>query len=285
MVRLTDVVLRDGLQDEDVVVSTDDKVDLARAIAEAGVRELEVASFVSPRRIPQMADSADVVTRLRELLDVRLIGIALNGRGITRAADSDVDELRLVLSATDGHSTANAGATPTQLMSQYADTLAHTHVTAEVSAAVSVAFTCPYDGGVEPGRVVDLVGGLRELGIARVSLADTLGTASPGQVSATLVAVREAYPELSIGLHLHDALGQALEIVGEALALGVDQFDCSLGGIGGCPFAPGAHGNLDTRRLVDFLESAGYATGVDPAGLESARGLLQRLLGRTLALR
>jgi hydroxymethylglutaryl-CoA lyase len=278
VIRLTDVVLRDGLQDEDVVVPTSDKARIAAALADAGVAELEVASFVSPRRIPQMADSAQLVSLLRDSLDVRLVGIALNGRGLVRALATPLDELRVVISASDGHSMANAGAPARELLMDMASHLTKNNPPFSISAALSVAFNCPYDGPVQPSRVVNLVGDLVDLGVRRVSLADTLGTAAPAQVAETLDHVVLAFPDISLGLHLHDAGGQALETVTRALDHGVDQFDSSLGGIGGCPFAPGAHGNLDTAKLVRHLHSLGHQTAINVAALASAEDVLRDVL-------
>ncbi|HWC24562.1 MAG TPA: hydroxymethylglutaryl-CoA lyase [Flexivirga sp.] len=278
VVRLTDVVLRDGLQDLDGVVSTGTKVALARALVAAGVAELEVAAFVSPKWVPQMGDATAVLEGLADLASIRICAIALNGRGIQRARESHLDELRLVVSAANGHSQANAGRSPQQLLGQYADELRSAPVSFDVTGAVSVAFNCPFDGPVSAAQAVGVVSALVDLGATRVSLADTLGTASTAQVMETVTAVRNAFPDLPLGLHLHDGEGQALTTVTAAVDAGVDQFDSALGGLGGCPFAPGAHGNLDTADLVGLLEGEGIDTGIRPEGLAAARGVLQRAL-------
>lgn len=277
-VRLTDVVLRDGLQDLDGVVSTGTKLEIARALAAAGVAELEVAAFVSPRRVPQMGDAPAVLRGLDDLGATRICAIALNGRGIQRARESRLDELRLVVSAAAGHSQANAGRSPTELLEQYSDELRSAPVAFEVTGAVSVAFNCPFDGPVSAAQTTSVVSALVELGATRVSLADTLGTAPTAQVMRTVTAVRAAFPDLPLGLHLHDGDGQALATVKAALEADVDQFDSALGGLGGCPFAPGAHGNLDTADLIGVLASEGIETGIDPDGLADAQVVLHRAM-------
>ena len=277
-VRLTDVVLRDGLQDLDGVVSTATKLELARALVAAGVSELEVAAFVSPRKVPQMGDGPEVLQGLKDLVTTRICAIALNGRGIQRARESRLDELRLVVSAANGHSQANAGRSPGELIEQYAVELHAAPVQFEVTGAVSVAFNCPFDGPVEPARAVSVVRALVDLGATRVALADTLGTAPTSQVMETVTAVQEACPGLPLGLHLHDGHGQALTTVKAAITAGVDQFDSALGGLGGCPFAPGAHGNLNTADLVVALDADGVETGIDATGLAEAQVVLRRAM-------
>lgn len=284
MVRLTDVVLRDGLQDVDILVSTPDKISIAHALVAAGISELEVASFVSPRTVPQMGDAVTVLEDLHTLQSTWICAIALNGRGIQRASTAPLDELRLVVSAGTGHSMANAGKSPQQVIDQYATTLRAVPVTFEVTGAVSTAFNCPYDGPVSPSTTCDIVRRIVELGATRVSLADTLGTATTTSVLQTLTAVREQFPTLPLGLHLHDGHRQALATVEAALPLGVDQFDSSLAGLGGCPFAPGAKGNLDTAQLVSFLTALGIDLGIDLPELNHAKAVLDRALARGTAL-
>lgn len=278
VVRLTDVVLRDGLQDVDGVVSTGTKLELARALVAAGVAELEVAAFVSPRWVPQMGDATAVLDGLDDLGSTRICAIALNGRGIQRARGSRLDELRLVVSAANGHSQANAGRSPQQLLEQYADELRSAPVPFEVTGSVSVAFNCPFDGPVSPAQVVGIVSALVDLGATRLSLADTLGTAATAQVMETVTEVQRTFPDLPLGLHLHDGEGQALTTVKAAIAAGVDQFDSALGGLGGCPFAPGAHGNLDTADLAALFAGEGIDTGIRSDGLADAQLVLQRAL-------
>ncbi|MHB1473891.1 MAG: hydroxymethylglutaryl-CoA lyase [Dermatophilaceae bacterium] len=278
-VRLTDVVLRDGLQDEDVVVSTQDKRTIAAALVAAGVRELEVTSFVSATRIPQMADAEALLATLPRHPGVRICAIALNPRGAQRAVDTRLDELRLVVSAGAGHSRANAGRDTEQALEEFAATIPQL-CGVTVTAAVSTAFNCPYDGPVSPSRLLSVVQRFHDLGVRHISLADTLGTASTEQVMHSLDTVRRALPDLQLGLHLHDGHGQALATVDAALRVGVRQFDSALGGLGGCPFAPGAHGNLATEALVAHLHRRDIPTGISEEALADAHHQLRDALDR-----
>ncbi len=284
------MVLWDGLQDEDVMVGIGDKVSIARALAEAGLRELEVAAFVAAQRVPQMADSADVLAALaREasagaLAGVRICAITLNGRGVSRARDALLDELRLVVSAGAAHSKANSGRTADAALDEYAEAVGAGSTDFETTGAVSTAFNDPFDGAVDPAEVVRIVARFVDIGVSRVSLADTLGTAPTTQVMDTVGAVLAAFPELSLGLHLHDAHDHALDTVDAALGVGADQFDSSLGGLGGCPFAAGAPGNLDTLELVEHCAAQGIATGIDTSALAAALGALRAALGRGTAV-
>jgi len=278
-VRLTDVVLRDGLQDEDVIVSTQDKRRIADALVAAGVRELEVASFVSAKKVPQMADAEALLATLPYHPDVRICAIALNPRGAQRAVGTPVDELRLVVSAGAGHSRANAGRDTEQALDEFAAVIPQlSGVT--VAAAVSTAFNCPYDGPVSPHRLLSVVQRFHDAGVRQISLADTLGTATTEQVLRSLDTVRDALPDLQLGLHLHDGHGQALATVDAALRVGVRQFDSALGGLGGCPFAPGAHGNLATEALVAHLHRANIPTGITETALTEAHHQLREALQR-----
>ncbi len=278
-VRLTDVVLRDGLQDEDVIVSTQDKRWIAEALVTAAVRELEVASFVSAKKVPQMADAEALLATLPHHRDVRICAIALNPRGAQRAVGTRVDELRLVVSAGAGHSRANAGRDTEQALDEFAAVIPQlSGVT--VTAAVSTAFNCPYDGPVSPHRLLSVVHRFHDAGVRQISLADTLGTATTEQVLRSLDTVRNALPDLQLGLHLHDGHGQALATVDAALRVGVRQFDSALGGLGGCPFAPGAHGNLATEALVAHLHRANIPTGITEAALTKAHHQLRDALQR-----
>lgn len=278
-VRLTDVVLRDGLQDEDVIVSTQDKRMIADALVDAGVRELEVASFVSAKRVPQMADAEALLATLPYHPDVRICAIALNPRGAQRAVGTPVDELRLVVSAGAGHSRANAGRDTEQALDEF-DAVIPQLSGVTVTAAVSTAFNCPYDGPVSPHRLLSVVQRFHDAGVRQISLADTLGTAATEQVLRSLDTVRNALPDLQLGLHLHDGHGQALATVDAALRVGVRQFDSALGGLGGCPFAPGAHGNLATEALVAHLHRRDVPTGITETALTDAHHQLREALQR-----
>ncbi|MBC3191864.1 hydroxymethylglutaryl-CoA lyase [Pseudonocardia sp. C8] len=276
-ITINEVVLRDGLQDEPVVVSVADRVRIAESLLAAGLRHLEVASFVNPARVPQMAGAAELVAALPDRPDARFSAIALNRRGVERAAAAGVRDIVLVASASEGHSRANAGRDVVSALAEMA-AVAAGYPGIRFAGAVSTAFVCPFDGEMPPGRIVEVASAFDAIGLSRLALADTLGIAEPGQVARTVAAVREALPDTPLALHLHDAHGRALETVDAAIDLGVARFDSAAGGYGGCPFAPGAHGNLATETLVAHLEKRGVGTGVDLGRLRRATDLVREAI-------
>ena len=268
-VEITDVFLRDGLQDEPAIVSTAHKLEIAEALAAAGVKRIEAASFVNPKRVPQMADAAEIISSLPAVPGVTYTSLALNGKGIERAVAAGATDIQVVTSASQAHSNANAGqAIEDALASLGAAVAGFPH--ARFFAGISTAFTCPFEGSIDPGHLLRVVRAFKDMGITDVGLADTLGTTPTEQVMASLQHVRDAEPELTYYLHLHNAHGQALGTAGAAVDAGVVRFDAALGGYGGCPFAPGAHGNIATEELVRHLHSSGHDTGVDEDRLADA---------------
>jgi hydroxymethylglutaryl-CoA lyase len=282
-VLITDVVLRDGLQDEDVTVSTEEKVRLARGLVEAGLTSLEVGSFVNERKVPQMADTASVLDRLLPDTPAVLHTLVFNDRGARRAVEAGARDVRLVVSASEGHSRANAGVGTVAALDRL-EPCVERLLTAgvRVEACVATAFVCPFDGDTPPERVVAIVGRLLRLGARVIHLADTIGAANPGQVRDTVAAVRERHADLPLGLHLHNTYGMASANAHEAVRLGVRRFDAALGGIGGCPFAPGAAGNVATDDLVHLFHREGIATGVDGAALAALRDEIGLAVGHPL---
>jgi hydroxymethylglutaryl-CoA lyase len=281
-VLITEVLLRDGFQIEPAVISTPDKLRLARGLIDAGLTSLEAGSFVSAAAVPQMADTAEVLAGLRGV-PASLHTLVFTPRGAKRAVDAGARHVRLVLSASDGHSQANAGA-PTGValdrLASAAAILRDAGITVE--ATIATAFVCPYDGVTDPGRVAWLAGALHGEGAAVIHLADTIGAAGPAQLRRLVGRVRDQHPDLALGLHLHNTYGMAMASAWEAITLGIRRFDASLGGTGGCPFAPGAAGNIATDDLVNMFHGAGIASGIDPAGLTRVRDQLRVLLGRRL---
>ncbi len=282
-VLLTDVLLRDGLQIEPAVLPTADKVRLAHGLIDAGLTSLEVGSFVHPAKVPQMADTEQVLAAMRPTTAAALHTLVLNERGARRAVAAGARQVRFVVSASDGHSKANAGADTATALDRLeggAELLREAGVRME--ACVATAFVCPYDGQTDPGRVVAAARRLIGMGARVLHLADTIGAAGPTHIRRTVGAVRDAFPDQPIGLHLHNTYGMASANAWEGIRLGVRRFDAALGGIGGCPFAPGAAGNIATDDLVNMLHNAGISTGVDPARLVRVRDELRTLLGRKL---
>ncbi|MDJ1372027.1 hydroxymethylglutaryl-CoA lyase [Gulosibacter molinativorax] len=262
---VTDVFLRDGLQDEDVLVATATKLEIAEGLISAGVSRLEVASFVNPKRVPQMADAAEVLAGLRAGAAEYTV-LALNGKGIDRAADAGATHVQIVASASQAHSSANAGQSTEDALASLAEAVAR-HPEIDFFAGISTAFLCPFEGDVRADRVAGLVGAFADMGVSHVGLADTLGTAATATVIATVETVRAAHPNVPLSLHLHNAEGQALGTVIAAARAGIDRFDAALAGFGGCPFAPGAHGNIATEEIVRVLHEHGFVTGIDETRL------------------
>jgi len=284
-VTVTDVCLRDGLQDEPGLVGVDDKLRLAAALADAGLRSIEVGSFVRPDLVPQMADTGEVFRRLPRAEGITRVALAPNQHGATAAVLAGADEVRLVLSASEGHSRSNTRRSRDDGIRAVADTVDHLqleHPATTVTVAVATAFVCPFDGRVSPAELVHVVRPFAEAGVTAVHLADTIGQASPRQVTDSVVAVRDAFPSLKLGLHLHDTYGRALANAWAGLQQGVELFDAALGGIGGCPFAPGAAGNVATDDLVELLDSCGVESGISVTALDEATELLSAVLGRPL---
>lgn len=283
-VTVTDVVLRDGLQDEDVAVPTGTKVALAKGLLRAGLPALEVGAFVNPARVPQMADTGDVLAGLADIgAGAALHTLVFTRSGAERAVAAGARHVRFVVSASDGHSRANAGAGVEAALDRLdaaAEVLAAAGTATE--ATIATAFVCPFDGPTAAGRVAAVARRLRAAGGGRVHLADTIGRAHPGQVRATVAAVREECPDLPLGLHLHNTYNLGLANAWAALRLGVSHFDASLGGIGGCPFAPGAAGNIGTDDLVNLLHSECVGTGIDPEALAAVRDDVAAAVGRAL---
>ncbi|MCG2621016.1 hydroxymethylglutaryl-CoA lyase [Arthrobacter sp. I2-34] len=282
-VQITDVFLRDGLQDEAVIVSVGDRIAVGRAIAAAGVPRLEVASFVNPKRVPQMAGAEEVLAGLRTATTAELTVLTLNGRGIDRAIAAGARQIGIVTSASQAHSSANAGRSIEDALAELAAEVAR-HPEAGFAAGISTAFTCPFAGRIEPERLLRIVRAFKDMGVRSIGLADTLGTTDPAEVMASVRYVLEAEPDLEYSLHLHNARGQALQTVSAAVDAGITRFDAALAGYGGCPFAPGAHGNIATEDIVRHLHATGHDTGVDEDRLAEAVRLARRVVAQSPAL-
>lgn len=281
-VQVTDVFLRDGLQDEAVIVSTAHKLEIAQALVAAGIKRIEAASFVNPKRVPQMADAADVISSLPLVDGVTYTSLALNGKGIERAVEAGATDVQVVTSASQAHSNANAGQAIEDALAGIGATVSRYPET-RFFAGISTAFTCPFEGSIDPEYLLRVVRAFSDMGIKDVGLADTLGTTPTEKVLASLYHVRDAEPDLTYYLHLHNAHHQALATAGAAVGAGVVRFDAALGGYGGCPFAPGAHGNIATEELVRYLHYAGHETGIDEDRLADAVRLAREVVAHSPA--
>lgn len=278
-VEIVEVSPRDGLQNEDVLLSTDTKLDLIERLLGAGVRRLEATSFVHPDRVPAMADAEAVMDGVDRRPGVSYIGLVLNQRGLDRAIAAGCDRISVAVFATDAFSERNQGVTVDEAIEAW-HRIARGAKDAGIGPdlVISAAFGCPYEGEVEIGRVVDIVTRCLDVEPGRLVLGDTIGVAAPGDVRDRLRAVRGA-TDVPIGVHFHDTRGTGLANAYAALEEGVRSFDASLGGIGGCPFAPAATGNIATEDLVYMLHRMGFETGLDLGSLAATADWLRRYLG------
>ncbi|MGH3680880.1 MAG: hydroxymethylglutaryl-CoA lyase [Natronosporangium sp.] len=281
-VSIREVGPRDGLQNEDPV-PTAAKVRLLNALSRTGVRRIEAVSFVHPRAIPQMADADEVWDAADKVDGVRYSALVPNTRGAQRALAAGFTEVEVVVSASDTHNRRNVNRSTEESLDDIAGMVGELHrhgATAEV--IVSTSFGCPYEGDVDPVRVAGIVDRVVADGADRVSFGDTTGMATPRRVREVLTRVRERHPELPLLLHFHDTRGTALANILTALELGITEFDASVGGLGGCPYAPGATGNVATEEVVHMLHDMGIETGIDLDTLIEAAALAEEIVGREL---
>ena len=280
---ITDVAPRDGLQTRSPVVATSRKLAFIEALVASGLRSLEVTSFVSPRAVPQMADAEAVLAGCARHDAVRFSALAPNRRGLARAMAAGAREIAVVLSATTEMNEANLGLTLDQAAEESAQVIAAARTGGlRTRAYVAVAFECPFSGLVDPSRVVRLSERFVELGADEIVIADTIGAAAPGEVAGLLHALSGSVPVQRLGMHFHDTRGLGIANAYAALEAGVRRFDTSAGGLGGCPFAPGAAGNLATEDLVAMAARSGFTTGVDLPALLDAILYAEDMLGEPL---
>lgn len=271
---IQEVCVRDGFQIEPVFIPTDRKVALIDALSRTGLSKIEVTSFASPKAIPALADAEEVMRRIDRVPGVEYAALVPNVRGAQRALACAVDELNLVMSASASHNQANLRMSRQQSLAQFAEVVAVVAGRAQINASLSTAFGCPFDGDVPDAQVMDLVQNFVDLGITRIALCDTTGMANPAQVRRLFGRAIERWPTVTFTAHFHDTRAMGLANALAALDVGVTRFDASLGGLGGCPFAPGASGNVCTEDLVHMFEAMGRHTGVDLERLLAlARGL------------
>jgi len=272
---IQEVVLRDGFQMEPIFIPTDIKVELIDRLSRSGVSKIEATSFTSPRAIPALADAEAVMHRISRVPGVVYAALVPNARGCERALSCGADEVNVVMSASDTHNQANLRMSCEDSLRQFAviADMAQQAGTA-VNASLATAFGCPFEGEMPIARVMEHLDRIVDAGIGNVALCDTTGMANPVQVAELCAQVKQRYPQLTLTAHFHNTRGMGLANVLGALEAGIDRFDASLGGLGGCPYAPGASGNICTEDLVHMLEAMGYHTGVDlDALLDLARWL------------
>ncbi|NUB43474.1 hydroxymethylglutaryl-CoA lyase [Fertoebacter nigrum] len=270
-VEIYEVGPRDGLQNEARLIPTADKVALVDLLSRAGFRRIEVASFVSPKWVPQMADGADVLARITRRAGVGYVALAPNLRGYQAARAAGADEVAVFVSASEGFSRANLNCSIMESLARLS-TLAEAarQENVKLRGYVSMVVACPFDGPTRPVAVAGVVAALRDLGCHEVSLGDTLGQATPDGFAAMLEAVVQELPPQRLAAHCHDTAGRALDVIDVALEMGLRVVDAAVGGLGGCPYAPGAAGNVATEKVAAHLAARGFETGLDAALLARA---------------
>jgi len=263
-VRIIEVSPRDGLQNEPGTVSTTEKIALINGLVGAGAREIEIGSFVAPKWVPQMSDTVDVVTATRDLPGLQGIALVPNLKGLERAIEAGVKRIAIFPAATESFSNKNLNASMNDSISSFEE-VARVALNEGIAVRgyVSVAFHCPFDGWVEPRSTVDVVNRLMDFGCYEVSICDTTGKATPGHVMPVLEPALGRHGPTKVVAHFHDTYGQGLANVLQAWRGGIAAFDASTGGLGGCPYSPGATGNVATEELIYMFEGLGVSTGLD----------------------
>ena len=285
-VTVVEVGPRDGLQNESSIVPSSTKVAFIEALANAGLPVVEITAFVSPRWVPQMSDAADVARAVTRREGTRYLALVPNRTGLARAIETGLREIAIFAAASETFSRKNINQSIDDSLTAYADVAAEAaRGGLRVRGYLSTAFGCPYEGAVAVERVVEVAERLIEMGCEEVAVSDTIGVAHPRQVAEVVGAVSARVPRERIALHFHDTRGTALANVYAALQAGIATFDSSAGGLGGCPYAPGAAGNLATEDLIYLLDGLGIETGVNLDGVVAASNLIAAHIGHPLASR
>lgn len=272
---------RDGLQNEAVFVPTSEKVAFVDQLSACGFKKIEVTSFTSPRAIPALKDAAEVMQQIRRYPGVTYCALVPNVKGTERALEAQTDEVNFVMSASHSHNLENLGMTREDSLKQLADIIRALEGTdCQLSVSLSTVFGCAMEGPVASAEVERLVEQLVQLGVQQISLCDTAGMAHPAQVAALGRLFLQTWPEIAFTMHFHDTRGMGLANVLAALQVGVRRFDASVGGLGGCPYSPGASGNICTEDLVHMLNLMGYDTGIDLEPLLQVARSLPELIDR-----
>lgn len=281
-VTIREVLLRDGLQLEDPIPLAD-KLKLLDAVAATGVREVEATAFVSPTKVPALADAAELAAQLNNYPDIEFSALVASPNGAKRAVAAGFGSVEYVVSASDGHSRANVGCESDEAVARTTEIVAIAHdAGATVEVIVACSWDCPFDGPTPQARVVDILGRAREFGADRFAIADTIGTTSPRRVADLVAAVRPIVGDAPLGGHFHNTRGAGLASAYAAVQAGVTRLDSSIGGLGGCPFAPGATGNIATEDLVYLLRDSGIDVDVDLAAAIEAARVVQSVVGHAL---
>ncbi|OCB54865.1 hydroxymethylglutaryl-CoA lyase [Mycobacterium vulneris] len=281
-VDIREVCLRDGLQIE-TPIPLSAKVAILEAIVATGVREVEATAFVSPSKVPALADAAELAEELHRFPEVEFSALVASPNGAKRAIAAGLRSIEYVVSASDAHSHANVGRTSAEATAQIADIVAIAHDSGtSVEVIVATAWDCPFDGPTDPQRVLDIVSAATRFGVNRIAIADTIGTTTPRRVTSLVEKVRPLIGDLPLGAHFHNTRGAGLASAYAAVQSGVTRLDASVGGLGGCPFAPGASGNIATEDLVYLLRDSDIAVDVELSATIEAARVAQDAVGHEL---
>ncbi len=281
-VDIRDVSLRDGLQIE-APIPLAAKLELLAAVAATGVREMEATAFVSPTKVPALADAAELAAELHNFPGIEFSALVASPNGAKRAIAAGLSSIEYVVSAADGHSHANVGRSTAEATAQISEIVAIAHDSGvSVEVIIATAWDCPFDGPTPPQRVVDIVAAASDAGVDRLAIADTIGTTTPRRVGELIDRIRPLVGDRPLGAHFHNTRGAGLASAYAAVSAGVTRLDASSGGLGGCPFAPGASGNIATEDLVYLLRDSGIHVDVDLSAAITAAGVAQRVVGHEL---
>lgn len=279
-IHVTEVGPRDGLQNESRTVPTTVKAALVDVLSKSGIKEIETSSFVNPEKVPQLADAAEVFGAITRVPGVVYSALVPNMKGFERAMAAGAMKVAIFTAASESFTQRNINASFQESLARFKPVVdAATACTIPVRAYLSCIVRCPYEGPVEPSAVLEAVQRLQELGSVQIALGETLGVANPDEIEAVLESTSAVLAPEETTLHLHDTNGKALDSVARAVGMGVRSFDAACGGLGGCPFAPGAKGNLSTERLLAYCEEEGWATGVDLSVVKEATSLVRSSVG------
>lgn len=279
-VRIFEMGPRDGLQNESKMIATADKVALVDKLSDCGFDHIEAASFVSPKWVPQMADAAEVMAGISRNAGVTYTALTPNMRGYAAARAAGADEVAIFGSASEGFSRANINCSIAESLERFAPIVEEAKADGiPVRGYVSCVIECPYDGAVDPAAVAEVAAKLAAMGCYEISLGDTIGAGAPSSVAAMLDAVLAVVPAGKLAGHFHDTFGRAVENIEVSLDAGLRVFDAAIGGLGGCPYAPGAAGNVDTLKVARRLDELGFETGLDRARLEAAAEFAKEVVG------
>ncbi|MCH2152217.1 MAG: hydroxymethylglutaryl-CoA lyase [Phycisphaerales bacterium] len=282
-IMITEVGPRDGLQNEPEQVPVQEKIDFINQLSACGFPEIEATAFVSPRWVPQLADAAEVLAGIQRVEGVAYSALVPNIEGWERAQDANVDKISVFTAASETFSKRNTNATIEETLNRFQPVVhAAREAGCPVRAYVSCAVACPFEGKIAPAQVKGVVDHLLDLGVTEIDLGDTIGMATPSDMDALVEVVADRVPPEKLVLHLHDTRGTALACCYRAMQLGVRRFDASCGGLGGCPYAPGATGNLATEDLLFLARGLGIPAGVDASGVLQASAMMERSLDRPL---